>query len=445
MQLVRFARPDAPTLVADIGGGINDPAVLLLHGAGESRHVWAAVARALVAAGRYVVSLDLRGHGDSTFALDGDYSLEAYVEDVLFVVDSLALPIDLIGQRAGGLIAAAAAASSRVRGLVLIDVGFGGAADERQRVRSVLNTAVEGYANLEEASVRVASHRPTISHQSILGRLLRRGEDGRWRWRHDPLAISGPADRRIDLSRDGPLIQSALRLRNGPTLLIRTGASSLLSEAEGTRLSVDVSNLEFADLSTPIDGQGPRVAEAIMPALEKFLNSCAPRPPERKTAWGVDPTMLRKAFGCFATGVTILTTIAKDGRPVGLTANSFCSVSLDPPLLLFCIDRRAGSLPAFEECDSFAVNILPTEQQDLSNAFVKKGVDRFADRGWETWEASVPIVQDAMAMFECDKHQVLDGGDHRIFIGMVRHVWFDPSKNPLLFFQGKYRSVHVAQ
>jgi flavin reductase (DIM6/NTAB) family NADH-FMN oxidoreductase RutF/pimeloyl-ACP methyl ester carboxylesterase len=441
MQVIRYTKPAGLTLVADVGGDIDNPGVLLLHGAGESRHVWAALARALVASGRYVVSLDLRGHGDSDFAPDGDYSLDAYRDDVLFVVDSLSAPVDIIGHRVGALIAVASADCVRVGTLVLIDMGFGEASDERHRVRSLLTTAAEGYGDLGEASLRVASQRPSIARQSILGRLLRRGADGRWRWRHDPLAISGPRERRIDLARDVPRITSAARSLRGPTLLIRTGASTLLGPAEADRIKAIIRGLEYKDLAV---GQGREgwPAGTIVPTILEFLDRSTPHPPRAHQPQSIDPMALRQAFGCFATGVAILTTIARDGTPIGLTANSFCSVSLDPPLLLFCIDRRAGSLPAFEEADRFAVNVLPSEQQNLSNTFVKKGVDRFENTGWETWEASVPIVQDAMAIFECDKYQALNGGDHRIFIGMVRHIWFDSLQSPLLFFQGKYRSVH---
>jgi flavin reductase (DIM6/NTAB) family NADH-FMN oxidoreductase RutF len=125
-----------------------------------------------------------------------------------------------------------------------------------------------------------------------------------------------------------------------------------------------------------------------------------------------------------------------------LTANSFTSVSLNPPMLLFCLDHKSNSLAAFDACDAFAVNVLHIGQQDVSNRFMGKG-DRWKDTGWETWDTGAPILQDAMACFECDKHQSFDSGDHRIFIGRVRRVWFDPSRDPLLYLQGGYRRVHI--
>jgi len=443
MQVRRFTRAGAPTLVADIGGEPGDAAVVLLHGAGECRHVFASLARNLIAAGRFVVTLDLRGHGDSEFAADGDYTLDAYVGDVTAVVSDLSVSALLIGHRLGGLIAIGAAGSGKVSGLVLIDAGFGQVGDERQRIRSLLTSAADGYADLSEASVRIASQHPSLARQAILSRLLRLGEDGRWRWRHDPQAIHGPAERRVDLGRDVPRIESALGSLGAPALLIRTGASGLLSQAEGERLTRVLPTLQYADLSAA--GSVGQAAERLAQTITEFLDRIVPRTAGNPVGPVIDPLTLRQALGCFATGVAIITTTRDDGVPVGLTANSFCSVSMDPPLVLFCIDRRAGSLAAFEAAGSYAINILPSGKQGLSNLFVRKGVDRFANMGWEMWQGAAPIIQDAMASFECERYQVIEAGDHIIFIGRVIDVWFDSSQNPLLFFQGKYRSVHLPE
>ena len=158
-----------------------------------------------------------------------------------------------------------------------------------------------------------------------------------------------------------------------------------------------------------------------------------------------DAPALRRAFGCFATGVTVVTTAAEDGRPVGLTANSFTSVSLEPPLLLFCLDCRSTSLAAFERAERFAVNVLHAGQEALSARFSRREPDRFADTPWKAGRGGVPLLADAAAVFECLREQVLDGGDHRIFVGRVEAVACDGSYDPLVFFQGRYRSVHVPE
>ncbi len=192
---------------------------------------------------------------------------------------------------------------------------------------------------------------------------------------------------------------------------------------------------------------GPGIAtepeEEFDAAIVSFLERAVRRPSSRPPRFGVDPLTLRQALGCFGTGVAVITTADASGDPIGLTANSFTSVSLDPPLVLFCLDRRAGSLPAFEQAHAYAVNILHIGQQDISMRFVQKDIDRFADTPWETWDHGVPIIHDSFASFECERHEVVDGGDHRIFIARVRRVRFDPSRDPLLYLQGRYQRVHV--
>ncbi|HEX8569844.1 MAG TPA: flavin reductase family protein [Caulobacteraceae bacterium] len=156
------------------------------------------------------------------------------------------------------------------------------------------------------------------------------------------------------------------------------------------------------------------------------------------------PRQLRDAFGCFATGVTVLTTL-DEGRPVGLTANSFTSVSLDPPLVLFCLDRRSTSLPAFERAEHLAVNVLHAGQEALSMRFSRREPDRFADTPWVPGRAGMPLLADAMAVFECRRESVEDAGDHRLFLARVEAVACDASYDPLVFFHGRYRSVHVPE
>ena len=154
---------------------------------------------------------------------------------------------------------------------------------------------------------------------------------------------------------------------------------------------------------------------------------------------------LRDAFGCFATGVTVVTTLDEGGAPVGLTANSFTSVSLEPPLVLFCLDRRSTRLPAFERAEVFAVNVLHAGQEGLSARFSRREPDRFAETAWTRGRSGVPVLRDVMAVFECRRHAVHDGGDHRVFLGGVDAVAWEGSYDPLVFFQGRYRSVHVPE
>lgn len=156
-----------------------------------------------------------------------------------------------------------------------------------------------------------------------------------------------------------------------------------------------------------------------------------------------DARALRDAFGCFTTGVTVVTTRTPDGRFVGFTANAFSSVSLDPPLALVCVANTASSLPAMNEAGVFAVNVLHSDQEDMARRFTVKSPDRFEGLACETWDQGVPILPGCMANFELETHAVLDAGDHRIFIGRILKVRFDPAHEPLVYLQGRFRRVHT--
>jgi len=150
---------------------------------------------------------------------------------------------------------------------------------------------------------------------------------------------------------------------------------------------------------------------------------------------------LRDAFGCFTTGVTVVTTRAADGAPVGFTANSFASVSLDPPLALVCVDLAANSLSALDAAGVFVVNVLHAEQREIARRFTRKGGDRFADTAFETWITGAPVLDGCMANFECETERAFDAGDHRVFIGRVVKVRMDPDHEPLVFLRGGYCGV----
>jgi flavin reductase (DIM6/NTAB) family NADH-FMN oxidoreductase RutF len=152
---------------------------------------------------------------------------------------------------------------------------------------------------------------------------------------------------------------------------------------------------------------------------------------------------LRDAFGCFATGVTVVTGRMPDGTRTGLTANSFTSVSLDPPLLLFCPANGASALPALRQTGRFAINILDLDGQAVADRFAQKNIDRFAEADWLDWDG-LPILSAAKAVFACEIHADHDGGDHRIIVGRIIRYGLAPERESLLYLHGRYRRVHVA-
>ena len=157
---------------------------------------------------------------------------------------------------------------------------------------------------------------------------------------------------------------------------------------------------------------------------------------------GVDQRTLRDALGCFATGVTVVTCLDAAGSPFGLTANSFTSVSLDPPLLLVCIAKAAASAEALTEAANFAVNVLQTGQQPASIRFSTRDEDRFGSTPWSCGEGGAPVLKDSLGVFECERFAVYDGGDHHILVGQVVRASFDAGLDPLLYFRGRYRRLH---
>ncbi len=154
----------------------------------------------------------------------------------------------------------------------------------------------------------------------------------------------------------------------------------------------------------------------------------------------IDPVELRRAFGTFVTGVTVVTTCDEDGSPRGMTANSFTSVSLDPPLLLVCIGKTAGSFPAFNTSDSFAVNVLHERQKDVASVFASKSVSKFEAVNHDTVHTSAPVLSDSLTWFDCAVHDRVDAGDHMILIGRVRAFGTSPAA-PLGFCRGRFASV----
>jgi len=157
---------------------------------------------------------------------------------------------------------------------------------------------------------------------------------------------------------------------------------------------------------------------------------------------GSDPRTLRDALGCFATGVTVVTAISGDGTPVGLTVNSFTSLSLDPPLLLVCIAKAAASATALIEATHFAVNVLQTGQQPESIRFSTRAEDRFGTTIWSPGEYGAPVLQESLSVFECERHGLHQGGDHHILVGQVVKASFEQRLDPLLYFRGSYRRLH---
>ena len=151
----------------------------------------------------------------------------------------------------------------------------------------------------------------------------------------------------------------------------------------------------------------------------------------------ITPATLRVALGRFTTGVTIVTCCDADGAPVGLTANSFQALSLEPPLILWSLRRGSASLPAFEAATHFVVNVLAESQVDLSRRFASPVVDKFTGGVWSRGLGDAPVLNGCAAVLECERVDARVAGDHVLFIGQV-HRLFEAPLPPLVYQSGHY-------
>lgn len=408
MTTVQYRGFAGVRLEADIIGSENDPAVLLLHGAGQTRAVWARLADALEQAGRRVISLDLRGHGGSEWPADGRYDFEAMVEDLRAVLAQLGTRPVVVASTFGGWIASAALARDAAllaSGLVLVDLPVGDDSGAALRIGEWLRDAVRSGPEQPVCDPRLA----------------------------DAFDTAALAERLADVAGTIAL----------PTLYIHGLTSDLASRDDAASF---VDRLPDGEL-VEVEDTAPRFADdrsdTLGAYLIDFLERRVPRESPEYRA-GSDARTFRDALGCFATGVTVVTAIDPDGVPIGLTANSFTSVSLDPPLLLVCIANSSGSAAILRGADHFAVNVLQIGQQPTSNRFAGKGEDRFAATPWEIGEFGTPVLVGSLGSFECARDAVHEGGDHFILVGRVLKAIFEPRRDPLLYFRGKYRKLHFA-
>ena len=275
---LRLAGAGELRLHADAWGDPGAPPVLFLHGGGQTRHAWGRTASALAREGWHAVALDLRGHGESDWAPDGDYRLGAFRADLERVIEGFAQPPALVGASLGGLAILLAAESPRfaARAVVLVDVAPRLEREGTRRIVEFMTERPEGFASLEDAADLIASftrERSRARNLEGLAKVLRRGSDGRWRWHWDPrfMSVRGPAEL-LDRVR---LLDAARRLA-APTLLVRGRESDVLGLEGARELLAALPNAEFVDVS----GAGHMVAgdrnDAFTEAVCGFLRRTAP-------------------------------------------------------------------------------------------------------------------------------------------------------------------------
>jgi pimeloyl-ACP methyl ester carboxylesterase len=242
-RLVRFEGFEGLHLVADVWGSDDDWPVLLMHGGGQTRHAWGNTAAVLAGHGWRAVSLDLRGHGDSEWALNGDYSFTAFAADAIAVGDALGGSPVMVGASLGGVAAIIAEGGSDrdvSSGLVIVDITHRSNPEGIQRIHDFMQSGLGGFATLEDAADAIAAYtpnRPKRVNPAGLMKVLRQRRDGRWYWHWDPTFIER-GRREVPGTNFQALFEAALSNIHVPTLLVRGLLSDVVTE-EGVQAFLD--------------------------------------------------------------------------------------------------------------------------------------------------------------------------------------------------------------
>jgi (E)-2-((N-methylformamido)methylene)succinate hydrolase len=401
--------------------GEGEP-ILFIHGVGLNAEAWAPQIAAFSATHR-VIALDMAGHGGSA-APPAEATLDDYVSQARRLLDDLGITAaNVVGHSMGGLVA----------------MGLAIAHPQRVRRLAVLNAVHERTPEARAAvEARAAAIAPGLSFETTLARWFNNDEQalrervGAWLQQTELSAYA--AAYRVFATSD--------RVFSGALSGILCPA--LFATGDGDPNSTPAMAEEMAERA--IHGQSAVIAGARhMMSLTHWQETNALLQgllAERLSSF--DNRELRTAFGAFMTGVTIVTTVDADGTPRGFTANSFTSVSLEPPLLLICIGKSAASLDVFRQAKGFAVNILSESQKDTSVLFASKRADKFEAARWWPGPFGNPLIEGSAAWFDCARYQLIDAGDHIILMGHVEAFSYSDA-NPLGYARGHYIALGLEQ
>ncbi|WP_027144615.1 alpha/beta fold hydrolase [Mesorhizobium sp. WSM3626] len=425
----------APDGTGFIRAGSGAP-VLFIHGVGMNAAIWQPQIDRM--AGSWdVIAIDMLGHGRSPLPPPNP-ELADYADQAIRLLDHLGLDkVSVVGHSMGALVAQELAlrAAQRVRGIVSLNAVFRRPPELAEAVRQraaaltgqgdatgTAQTIARWFgdpvpAELEAAAGKTVSALSAVDPEGYARtyRLFARA-DGDHAERLQTLAVpalfmTGSEDRN-----SSPAMSAALaRLAPHGRCIVLAGERHMMAVAAPDRTTRRIVGfLEAAE-------QGDGTATS-----------------------GFDSGDFRRALGSFLTGVTIVTTIGPEGEPRGFTANSFTSVSLDPPLVLVCIAHKALGHPVFATSKSFAINILNEDQKAASGIFASKAADKFASVAWRPGQTGSPLLDGSVASFDCDMERLVDAGDHSILIGRVRDFEHNSSQ-PLGYCRGAYIAPGLSQ
>ena len=385
--------------------------VILIHGVGLSSECWLNQIDNL-SDNHTVYAVDLPGHGKSPLYEGGELDMAALCDELAkFHKSVISEPAIIVGHSLGALICSAFAARypKLVAGIIPISAVYNRSEIAMSAVKSRSEQLLSGgnFEFIAEAPIKRWFGDKPSGHIAEMAKLCRD-----WLRRAN---IEGYAAAYRVFANQSGTTDETLATINVPTLFI-TGEDDPNSTPE---MSQTMSRKTSIGLVEVIE-EARHMPQLTHPSqvnslIRQFISNCDDGLFEKR----FNAKELRSAFGSFMTGVTIVTAANADGKPVGFTANSFSSVSIDPPLLLVCPATSLSSFDVFNQCDHFAVNILSQHQQDLSNIFARPGEDRFKDIAWKNDKYGSPIFGDASAHFSCKAFKRVQAGDHIVLIGEV--------------------------
>ena len=410
------------TSYLDLGDG--EP-IILIHGVGMNADSWGPQIEALAREYR-VIALDLLGHGGSAPPPAGA-ALSDYVSQVRRLLDDLAIPAaNVVGHSLGGLVAIGLTLDypQRIKRLAVLNAVY----ERDAKARKAVEDRARSLAGLDKAG----------QHDAALDRWFGTDHGALRQQVADWLADVDPPSYATAYG----VFATADRLFSGKLQGIRCPALFATGALDPN------STPAMAGAMAGATGRGTaKIIEGARHAmnLTHFQQTNALLRGLLAERLGTfDPRELRTAFGSFMTGVTIVTTQDADGTPRGFTANSFTSVSLEPPLLMICVGKAAASIDVFRRASGFAVNILSEHQKDVSVLFASKRHDKFDAADWRPGPFGSPLIEGAAAWFDCAHYQVIDAGDHIIVMGHIEAFSYSDA-NPLGYARGGYITLGLEQ
>jgi (E)-2-((N-methylformamido)methylene)succinate hydrolase len=401
-------------------------AIIFLHGVGLNGDAWGPQHEFFCKTHR-VISVDLLGHG-ATPEVANVTSLSAYVEQVSQLMAQLKISkVNIIGHSMGGLIAIgfALAHPQKTLRLGVLNSVFQRSAEQRQAVENRAQQMLQTSTPVDVETPLTRWFGSEVKYSDLASRV------GGWLRTAN---VSGYATAYNLFARGDDLFVGKLNQLKMPALFATGSADLNSSPAMSAAMASDVQNGMALTIENARHMMNLTHVEETNAALQNLLN-------QKPT---FDTKDLRNAFGTFMTGVTIVTTKDEENHLRGFTANSFSSVSLNPPLLLICISKTAASYDVFVRTKYFAVNILAETQKETSGIFASKRPDKFADQSYSISPHGNPILTGSVAWFDCSQHSVVDAGDHVILIGEVQD-YAHTDEPPLGYARGGYFTLSLEQ